>query len=92
VDLTDIKSIILEVESVTLDPIADATIAHVVLCAKTTDNADENDVAASVELTAGGVQTFTLDVSTLSGPHYVGLQISNHNGAKVVIRSFRMER
>lgn len=88
IDLTNYDSLILIAETVELD----STSYPIKLCAKSTDNAKEEDVVASANLTATTSQkTFTLDVSTLTGSYYVGIEANASYGGKVVVLAFKME-
>ena len=81
IDLKGVNSLELTVTSVEID---DATMP-ILLCVKNTDSIHNQDMAASVALTAGGQQTVTLDVSSLTGSYYVGIGAHNNSGGKVEI-------
>ena len=87
INLNGVSSLELTVKSVTID---DATMP-ILLCVKTADSIHNQNIAASVELSDGGQQTFTLDVSTLNDSYYVGLGVHNNSGGTVEVLQFIMK-
>lgn len=87
IDLSGINSLMLTVRSVALD---DATYP-LALCVKSDDNAKREGVAASVALTPGGEQTFTLDVGALSGSYFIGIEADSLYGGKVEVLKFTIK-
>lgn len=81
INLDNINSLELTVKSVSLDN----PVNPIVLCAKSIDIANTTNVVASIALTDSGKQTFTLDVSALSGNYYVGIEADDENGGIVEV-------
>lgn len=88
INLSGINYILLFTKSVSND----VENNPVVLCVKTTDNARKADVVRSVNVGSSITETtYTLDVSTLTGDYYVGLEYSSSAGGRIEFQTVKIK-